>query len=164
MATNAYRAAHAQVEALAAPIPQTWEYIWAEYQDLKRDEDELDARATALEAMVEKATNERVGPRPPVGDRAARKWHRQRAAIEEELAPELDGLQRQWGKIRDLVAPLEMLLAVTPAPDTTALLFKLNLLWGPDMEGDDRSHGDSIPIEEIRATLMDARRLLSGEA
>lgn len=138
---------------------------WAEYQDIKRDEDELDARWNALFAKVNEAIDKRIGERPS-RDRpsALEAWTTQRNAIEEEVAPELDDVGHQWEKVRELTGSLENLLLATPAPDTAALLLKLNLLWGPDMEGDDRTHGDEIPVEQIRATLTDARRLLSVEA
>ncbi|WP_324748801.1 hypothetical protein SH591_08770 [Sphingomonas sp. LY54] len=167
MATNTYKANRAQIEALAAPIPQTWEYIWSEYQDIKREADELDARCQALEATVDEAAAKRIGTRPVGAARdVVQRWLRQRDAIAQEVAPELKGLQHQFDEINDFTYSLEKLLIATPAPDSGALLFKLNLLWSTEaeVEGDDRSHGDSLPIEQIRATLMDARRLLSGEA
>jgi hypothetical protein len=162
---NAYRAARAQVEALAAPIPQTWDYIFSEYQELKREEEEQDARWSALHAKAEEVIAQRIGARP---DRARASvleaWWRQRDAIANEVAPEMDRLAHQLDHLRTLMSPLATLLVATPAPDHAALLFKMNLVWGTDMEGDDRTHGDGIPIEEIRATLTDARRLLSAEA
>jgi hypothetical protein len=165
MATNAYKAARAQVEALAAPIPQTWEYLWAEYQDIKREADELGARCRPLRAKLNEVTDKRIGPKPKDHTRSAwDHYYTRRQPIEKEVAPELDAMERQWDDIRDFVLDLEAQLVTMPAPDTAGLLFKLNWLWAHELEEKDRTHTDGHSLVYARAILMDAHRLLSGEA
>jgi hypothetical protein len=165
MATNAYRAAQAQVEALAVPIPQTWDYLWAEYQDIKQEADELGERVRPLAAKAKEEAVKRIGPRRKgeTLDESAR-YSERYWAIAEEVAPGVQDLERKWDDIRDFLLDLEGQLVLTPAPDAEALLFKMNWIWAHELENKGSTHTDCHPLVYVRAILMDARRLLSGEA
>lgn len=67
-------------------------------------------------------------------------------------------------RLCDVTIEAEHELLATPAPDLSALLWKIEHLWGSDTDDPLRSASDSYDMNHIRPVIADARRLLSGEA